>query len=95
LAEKQRFRWNLEYQEAPGKFTAEEVEELLERVCNVEPGLNDAGLKRMRGKKEERVIYNRKAGWWKLPYWKFLLLPHNLDVMHIEKIYVMLSLPHC
>ena len=33
----------------------------------------------------ERVIYNRKAGWWKLPYWKFLLLHHNLDVMHIEK----------
>ena len=23
--------------------------------------------------------------WWKLPYWKDLLLPHNIDVMHIEK----------
>jgi len=33
----------------------------------------------------ERVIYNLKAVWWKLPYWKDLLLPHNLDVMHIEK----------
>jgi hypothetical protein len=22
---------------------------------------------------------------WQLPYWKDLMLPHNLDVMHIEK----------
>jgi hypothetical protein len=33
----------------------------------------------------ELVIYNRKVGWWSLPYWKDLLLRHNLDVMHIEK----------
>ena len=31
------------------------------------------------------MIYNRKSAWWGLPYWKDLLLPHNLDVMHIEK----------
>jgi len=31
------------------------------------------------------VIYNRKFAWWGLPYWKDLLLPYNLDVMHIEK----------
>jgi hypothetical protein len=33
----------------------------------------------------EPVIYNQKSAWWGLPYWKDLLLPHNLDVMHIEK----------
>jgi hypothetical protein len=31
------------------------------------------------------VIYNQKSAWWGLLYWKDLLLPHNLDVMHIEK----------
>ena len=33
----------------------------------------------------EPIIYNRKVGWWSLSYCKDLLLPHNLDVMHIEK----------
>ena len=31
------------------------------------------------------MIYTKKSTWWGLPYWKDLLLPHNLDVMHIEK----------
>jgi hypothetical protein len=29
-------------------------------------------------------LYSNSA-WWGLPYWKDLLLPHNLDVMHTEK----------
>ena len=72
-------------QETLGKFTTKEVDELLERVSNVRPGLKDAGNKRKRGENGDQVIYSRKAGWCKLPYWKYLLLPHNLDVMHIEK----------
>ena len=79
------FNGNTEEQGAPEKFTAEEVAELLERVSHIQLGLKDTRLKRKEGDKGERVIYNRKAGWWKLPYWKDLLLPHNLDVMHIEK----------
>ncbi|RLN08977.1 uncharacterized protein C2845_PM11G04350 [Panicum miliaceum] len=80
------FDGTIEMHEAPGKFTAEEVAELPERVSNVSPGLrNNAPKKRKSGEDGERVIYNCKAGWWKLPYWKFLLLPHNLDVMHTEK----------
>jgi len=82
---KTKFDGNTEEQEAPRNFTAEEVAELLQRVSHVQPGVQDTGLKRKEGDKGERVIYNRKAGWWKLPYWKNLLLPHNLDVMHIEK----------
>ena len=33
------------------------------------------------------VHYNwhKKSIFWELPYWKDLLLRHNLDVMHIEK----------
>ena len=36
-------------QETLGKFTTKEVDELLERVSNVRPGLKDAGNKRKRG----------------------------------------------
>jgi hypothetical protein len=30
-------------------------------------------------------IYSCKSVLWRLPYWIHLKLPHNLDVMHIEK----------
>ena len=66
-------------------FTTEEVAELLQWVRHVQPGVIDTWLKRKQGDKGERVIYNCKSMWWKLPDWKDLLLPHNLDVMHIEK----------
>jgi hypothetical protein len=66
-------------------FTLEEVLKELEKVKDVSPGKHGASKKQKRGKNAELVIYNRKAGWWSLPYWKDLLLPHNLDVMHIEK----------
>jgi hypothetical protein len=79
------FDGNIEEKEAPEKFTAEEVSELLQRVSHVQPGVTDTGLKRKRGGKGDQVIYNCKSAWWKLPYWKDLLLPHNYDVMHIEK----------
>ena len=29
--------------------------------------------------------WHKKDIFWELPYWKYLLLRHNLDVMHIEK----------
>ena len=89
------FDGNTEEQGAPEKFPVEEVAELLQRVSHVQPGVTDTGLKRKRGDKGERVIYNRKSAWWKPPYWKDLLLPHNLDVMHIEKIYATTSLTLC
>lgn len=74
-----------ETKEPPRKFTIEEVYEQLEKVKDVRPGKFGEGKKRKRDDYEERVIYTRKSAWWKLPYWKDLLLPHILDVMHIEK----------
>ena len=32
--------------------------------------------------------WDKKSIFFDLPYWKTLLLRHNFDVMHIEKIYV-------
>ena len=47
--------------------------------------LGKHGGKRKQKRGEEPAIYNRQSAWWGLSYWKDLLLPHNLDVMHIEK----------
>jgi hypothetical protein len=33
----------------------------------------------------EKHAWSQKAGLWRLPYMKDLLLPHNIDVMHTEK----------
>jgi hypothetical protein len=66
------------------KFTLEEVLEELEKVKDVYLGKHGRSKKQKHGKNVELIIYNRKAGWWNLPYWKDLLLLHNLDVMHIE-----------
>ena len=65
------------------KFTLQEVLEELEKEKVVCPCKHGGKRKRKHG--EESVIYNQKSAWWGLSYWKDLLLPHNLDVMHIEK----------
>ena len=67
----------------PEKFTLQEVLEELEKVKDVCLGKHSG--KRKRKHVEEPVIYNRKSAWWGLPYWKDLLLPHNVDVLHVEK----------
>jgi hypothetical protein len=72
-----------ETRNAPVKFSTKEVLQQLERVKDVRPGKNEPTKKRKRG--EPPIIFSRKVGFWMLPYWKYLLLPHNLDVMHIEK----------
>jgi len=42
--------------------------------------------KRKRAQKDdEPKLFSQKFALWKIPYWKHLKLPHNLDVMHIEK----------
>jgi len=57
----------------------------LEKVKDVWPGKQDASKKRKRGGNEEPIIFSRWSSLWRLPYWKDLLVPHVLDVMHIEK----------
>jgi len=79
------FDGNRENRDAPAKFSAKEVFEQLEKMKDVRPGKHPASNKRKRGKDSGPRIFSRKVGLWKLPYWKDLLLPHNLDVMQIEK----------
>ena len=42
-------------------------------------------MKRKCKKGEPLVLYKRRSVWFRLPYWKDLLLRHNFDAMHVEK----------
>ena len=80
------FNGKRENKVVPGRFTVDEVLQELEKVKDVRPGkqADITGNKRKRSSDGPK-IYSRKSGLWQLPYWKDLMLPHNLDVMHIEK----------
>ena len=59
---------------------------MLQQLEQLEPIILGRSLKR----KQENVTYQhnwkkKKSIFFQLPYWKMLLLRHNLDVMHIEK----------
>ncbi|XP_074277752.1 uncharacterized protein LOC141601375 [Silene latifolia] len=45
---------------------------------------SDGELKRL---KQKRIGWWKQSIFWELPYWKTMLIRHNLDVMHIEKIF--------
>ena len=79
------FGGKCENKDEPGKFTLEEVLEELEKVKDVRPGKHPKIIGNKRKRNEGPRIYSRKVGLWRLPYWQHLKLPHNLDVMHIEK----------
>nr|GEX79605.1 hypothetical protein CTI12_AA060390 [Tanacetum cinerariifolium] len=47
--------------------------------------LNEIENINLNNENDFRGPWKKKSIFFKLPYWKSLLLPHNLDVMHIEK----------
>jgi hypothetical protein len=72
-----------------------EVLEHLEKAKHVKPGQHPeiiTGVKRKHTTGPK--IYSHKSILWRLPYWKDLKLAHNLDVMHIEKMYVKTFFAH-
>jgi hypothetical protein len=76
-----------ESNEAPKKFSTDELLAELERVKDVRPGKKqECGKRKCSYFERKHVrIWSHKVGLWKLPYWPKLKLRHNLDVMHIEK----------
>ena len=75
-----------EYKGEPQKLSMEETLVCLEKVKDITLGKPDGSKKRKRGQKDhEPKLFSRKSALWKLPYWQHLKLPHNLDMMHIEK----------
>jgi len=66
-------------------------DEILQQLDGVTFGDENAGKKKKRKKRKtgatssDDVMWKKKSIFFRLPYWKFNLLRHNLDVMHIEK----------
>ncbi|XP_019237188.1 PREDICTED: uncharacterized protein LOC109217404 [Nicotiana attenuata] len=67
---------------APNPLTGDDVLMQLQGLGNVTFG---KGQKRKRNAPNNAYNSKKKSIFFELPYWKTLLLRHNLDVMHIEK----------
>ena len=52
------------------------------------PKFTDNGEARRIQGYEDSHNWTKRSIFWDLPYWKDILLRHNLDVVHIEKIFL-------
>ena len=79
----------------PRQFTGDDILLQLEEVPICTPGKapNNDDRKRKRGADE--LNWLKKNILFELPYWSKLLMRHNLDVMHIEKMFVIILLGLC
>ena len=76
-----------EFRTAPTPLTGEEILECTKDL-STSFGKDPSGKKPTRKKCQEGeplVIFKRRSVWFKLPYWKDLMLRHNFDFMHIGK----------
>jgi len=78
------FNNKTEYREAPQPLTGEQVLQHYDSFDQVTFGLESRERKQ---RDEEKRWHNwrKKSIFFQLPYWKKLLIRHNLDVTHIEK----------
>jgi hypothetical protein len=78
---------SIELRPAPTPLSGEEILERTKDIVTVfgkDPdGKKSAPKRRKEG--EPLVIFKRRSIWFKLPYWKVLMMRHNFDVMHIGK----------
>jgi hypothetical protein len=76
-----------ELRQAPAPLSGEEVLECTKDIVTVF-GKDPSGKKPARKKRkvgEPLVIFKRRSIWFRLTYWKDLMLRHNFDAMHIGK----------
>ena len=71
-----------DHREAPVPLTGIQVLEQLESIQHAPFGRSN---KRKRSETNNWHNWRKKSVFFQLPYWKHLLVRHNLDVMHIEK----------
>jgi hypothetical protein len=85
---KELFDGTKEHRPAPIPLSGEENLELtanMDTTFGKDPTKKKPANPRRRGRNEAPLTWKQKSIWFKLPYWKSLLLRHNFDVMHIEK----------
>ena len=74
-----------EKQHQPESFTPAKLEAELEKVRHIKPGIEGVSHSKNRKRTDPTPIWQRRYGFWDLPYWPKLKLRHNMDVMHIGK----------
>ena len=82
------FDGTMEHRAAPTPLTGEEILELTANIKTTfgkDPTTKKPANPVRKGRNAPPLVWKRKSIWFKLPYWKDLLLRHNFDVMHIEK----------
>ena len=86
--DKKSFDGNEEHRAAPKQLSKEDVLHQLDGMEHITLGKtskNKMSAKRKREHVELEHNWKKKNIFFQLPYWKTLILRHNLDVMHIEK----------
>ncbi|XP_059631038.1 uncharacterized protein LOC132273939 [Cornus florida] len=78
-----QFNGQKEERQPPKQLTGDDILEQLNLIPEVRFRKGPNNKKRTRVKEE--LNWTKKSIFFELPYWKTLLLRHNLDVMHIEK----------
>ena len=86
--DKKSFDGNKEHRATPKQLSGEDVLHQLDGMEHITLGKtskNKMSAKRKREHVELEHNWKKKSIFFQLPYWKTLILRHNLDVMHIEK----------
>jgi hypothetical protein len=82
-----KFGGKTEFRTAPKPLSGEKILECTKDL-STSFGNDPSGKKPARKRRKEGeplVIFKRRSIWFKLPYWKDLMLRHNFDSMHIGK----------
>ncbi|KAK9214285.1 hypothetical protein WN944_006278 [Citrus x changshan-huyou] len=86
--QKQPFNNKHEREPPPNPLNSEAIFRKVESIENKWGKVKDKKRKKRGEKKDDdddRVWWKKKSIFFKLEYWKYLLIRHQLDVMHIEK----------
>ena len=78
------FNNQTEVRKAPEPLTGEQVLQHYESFDQVKFG-PQSKKRKQRDKEKRWHNWRKKSIFFQLPYWKNLLIRHNLDVMHVEK----------
>jgi hypothetical protein len=82
------FDGTVEDRTAPTPLSGEEIFKLTENIeCTFgkDPVTKKPVKQPRRDGNSPKIVWKRCSIWFKLPYWKYFMLQHNFDVMHIEK----------
>ena len=89
-----RFDGSIEERNPPLKLSGSDIFRQVEHI-NTTFGTGAIQNGTRKRSRQEVTQWNKRSIFFELPYWESNLLRHNLDFMHIEKMYATMSCIHC